>query len=103
MRSSAEVRRRQSSWERTAMSNLLKGKVALVTGGSRGLGAATAEALADHGADVAISYAVSAGKADAVVEKLKARGVRAIAIKSDQSDLASAKPLIDRVIAEFGR
>ncbi|NLS21056.1 SDR family oxidoreductase [Rhizobium sp. P40RR-XXII] len=85
------------------MSKMLKGKVALVTGGSRGLGAATAEALAEHGADVAISYAVSAEKADAVVQKLKEKGVRAIAIKSDQADLTSAKPLIDRVLAEFGR
>ncbi|MBB6222614.1 SDR family NAD(P)-dependent oxidoreductase [Rhizobium leguminosarum] len=85
------------------MSNLLKGKVALVTGGSRGLGAATAQALADQGADVAISYAASADKAAAVVEKIKAKGGRAIAVKSDQADLASAKPLIERVIAEFGK
>jgi NAD(P)-dependent dehydrogenase (short-subunit alcohol dehydrogenase family) len=89
--------------ERLNMSNILKGKVALVTGGSRGLGAATAEALADHGADVAISYAASADKAQAVVDKLKAKGVRAIAVQSDQADLTSAKPLIDRVIAEFGK
>ncbi|MEQ1407582.1 SDR family oxidoreductase [Neorhizobium sp. Rsf11] len=85
------------------MSNILKGKVALVTGGSRGLGATTAEALADHGADVAISYAASVDKAEAVVEKLRGKGVRAIAVKSDQADLASARPLIDRVLAEFGR
>jgi NAD(P)-dependent dehydrogenase (short-subunit alcohol dehydrogenase family) len=85
------------------MSNTLKGKVALVTGGSRGLGAATAEALAAHGADVAISYAASVDKAEAVVEKLRGKGVRAISVKSDQADLASAKPLIDRVLAEFGR
>ncbi|MBZ9604903.1 SDR family NAD(P)-dependent oxidoreductase [Phyllobacterium chamaecytisi] len=85
------------------MSNILKGKVALVTGGSRGLGATIAEAFADQGADVAISYVASAEKAEAVVEKLRAKGVRAIAIKSDQADLTSAKPLIDSVIAEFGK
>jgi NAD(P)-dependent dehydrogenase (short-subunit alcohol dehydrogenase family) len=85
------------------MSKSLKGKAVLITGGSRGLGAATAEAFADHGADVAISYVTSADKAKAVVEKLKAKGVRAIALKSDQADLASAKPLIDAVIAEFGK
>ncbi|MEE1613846.1 SDR family NAD(P)-dependent oxidoreductase [Microvirga sp. CF3016] len=85
------------------MSNILKGKVVLITGGSRGLGAATAEAFAAHGADVAISYAASADKAEAVVAKLKAKGARAIAIKSDQADLSSSKPLIDSVIAEFGK
>ncbi|USX16886.1 SDR family oxidoreductase [Oxalobacteraceae bacterium OTU3CAMAD1] len=85
------------------MLKTLTGKVALVTGGSRGLGAATAEALADQGADVAISYVSSAGKAEAVVEKLKAKGVRAIAIQSDQADMAAAKPLVDKVLAQFGK
>lgn len=85
------------------MSNVLKGKVALVTGGSRGLGAATAEALADQGADVAISYVASAEKAAAVVEKLKAKGVRALAIQSDQADTDAAKPLVDKVTAYFGK
>ncbi|MFZ1426681.1 MAG: SDR family oxidoreductase [Geminicoccaceae bacterium] len=85
------------------MSNMLKGKVALVTGGSRGLGAAAAEALADQGADVAISYVASAGKAEAVVLKLQAKGVRALAIRSDQADTAAARPLVDKVVAHFGR
>lgn len=85
------------------MSNILKGKVALVTGGSRGLGAATAAALADQGADVAISYVASAEKAEAVVEKLRAKGVRALAIQSDQADMTAAKPLVDKVIAYFGK
>ena len=85
------------------MSDILKGKVALVTGGSRGLGAATAEALADQGADVAISYVASADKAQAVADRLQAKGVRAIAIRSDQADMTAAKPLIDRVVAHFGK
>ncbi|MEV4782676.1 SDR family NAD(P)-dependent oxidoreductase [Burkholderia sp. LMU1-1-1.1] len=85
------------------MKQLLKGKVALVTGGSRGLGAVTAEALADEGADVAISYVASKEKADAVVARLQTKGVRAIAIRSDQADMAAAKPLIDQVMAHFGR
>ncbi|MCD2181973.1 SDR family NAD(P)-dependent oxidoreductase [Rhizobium sp. GN54] len=85
------------------MSNILKGKVALVTGGSRGLGAAVAEALADQGADVAISYVASADKAEAVVGKLKAKGVMALAIRSDQADMGAAKPLVETVAAHFGR
>jgi NAD(P)-dependent dehydrogenase (short-subunit alcohol dehydrogenase family) len=85
------------------MSKNLQGKVALVTGGSRGLGAAIAEALADQGADVAISYVASADKAEAVVAKLKAKGVRALAIRSDQADTAAAKPLVEKVVAHFGK
>jgi NAD(P)-dependent dehydrogenase (short-subunit alcohol dehydrogenase family) len=81
----------------------LKGKVALITGGSRGLGAATAEAFAELGADVAISYVASTGKAEAVVAKLKAKGVRAFAIQSDQADTAAARSLIDNVVEHFGK
>ncbi|MFC3229828.1 SDR family NAD(P)-dependent oxidoreductase [Marinibaculum pumilum] len=85
------------------MTGLLAGKAALVTGGSRGLGAATAEALAAKGADVAISYLSSADKAAAVVQKLEGMGVRALAVRSDQADLSAAGPLIEQVIAAFGR
>ncbi|MBI1291746.1 SDR family oxidoreductase [bacterium] len=86
-----------------AFADTLKGKAALVTGGARGLGAAIAGALADQGADVAISYVTSAAKAGAVVEALKAKGVRAFAIKSDQADLDAAKPLVEEVVAHFGK
>ncbi len=85
------------------MTGLLAGKAALVTGGSRGLGATTAEALAAQGADVAISYVSSADKAAAVVKKLEGMGVRALAVRSDQADLSAAGPLIEQVIAAFGR
>lgn len=85
------------------MEKTLNGKTVLVTGGSRGLGATLASAFADLGADVAISYATSAEKAVVVVEGLRAKGVRAIAVQSDQADLTSAKPLIDQVISEFGK
>lgn len=85
------------------MSKELMGKAALVTGGSRGLGAAIAESLADRGADVAISYVASAEKAEAVVGKLKAKGVRAIAVRSDQADMAAAKLLVETVLSQLGR
>lgn len=80
----------------------LKGKVALVTGGSRGLGAATALAFADQGADVAISYAASADKAEALVARLKEKGVRAIAIQADQGNTQEAPILINKVVETFG-
>ncbi len=67
------------------------------------MGAAIAEALAKEGADVAISYVASAEKARTVVEKLKARGVRALAVQSDQADMAAAKPLVEQVVAHFGK
>jgi NAD(P)-dependent dehydrogenase (short-subunit alcohol dehydrogenase family) len=85
------------------MSSELEGKVALVTGGSRGLGAAIAEELAGRGADVAISYATSADKAEIVVARLQAKRVRALAIRSDQADTAAAKPLVHKVVSHFGR
>ena len=85
------------------MASELRGKVALVTGGSRGLGAATAQALAALGADVAISYVTSEEKAQAVVAGLREQGVRALAIRSDQADMAAARLLVGRVLAHFGR
>ncbi len=85
------------------MPGSLEGKVALITGGSRGLGAVIARALADEGADVAISYVSSTDKADSVVRDLEAKGVRAAAFRSDLGDLSAARPLVNDVTTRFGR
>lgn len=81
----------------------LTGKVALVTGGSRGLGTAIAHALADEGADVAISYVASADKAREVERDLEGRGVRAAAFQADQTSPAESERLINAVVERFGR
>jgi 3-oxoacyl-[acyl-carrier protein] reductase len=85
------------------MTKKLTGKVALVTGGSRGIGAASARALADEGANVAISYVASADKAEAVVAELKAKGVQARAFKADQASSAEVNRLVQDVAKHFGR
>ncbi|WP_440089460.1 SDR family NAD(P)-dependent oxidoreductase [Streptosporangium sp. LJ11] len=84
------------------MNKPLTGKVALVTGGSRGLGAATVRLLAEQGADVAFTYVSSDERARAVVEEVRAKGAKAVAIKSDQADTSGAPALIDEVVASFG-
>ncbi|GGQ85772.1 SDR family NAD(P)-dependent oxidoreductase [Streptomyces flaveolus] len=84
------------------MSKPLTGKVALVTGGSRGLGAATVRLLAEEGADVAFTYVSSERQAQAVVDEVHGKGAKALAFKSDQADTSRAPALIDDVVAHFG-
>ncbi|MGN8549354.1 SDR family NAD(P)-dependent oxidoreductase [Bradyrhizobium sp. 13971] len=85
------------------MTKKLSGKVALVTGGSRGIGAASARALAAEGASVAISYVASPEKAEAVVAELKSKGVNARAYKADQASSSDVDQLVKTVAKDFGR
>ncbi|MDE1146008.1 MAG: SDR family oxidoreductase [Azospirillaceae bacterium] len=85
------------------MTKKLAGKVALVTGGSRGIGAATARALAHAGAAVAISYVASDAQAAAVVQDIQARGAQAAAFQADQADPGAVEKLVRAVFARFGR
>lgn len=78
------------------------GKVALVTGGSRGIGAAIARTLASRGAAVAVNYAGSASAADAIVEEITEAGGRAIAVQADVGDSGAATNLVEITIAELG-
>lgn len=81
----------------------LSDKVALVTGASRGIGAAIARRLAKDGAAVAISYVSSPDKANAVVAELESLGVKAKAYKADAADSAAVAALVQNVAKDFGR
>jgi len=85
------------------MTKILDGKVALVTGGSRGIGAAVVARLAEDGADVAFTYLRNADRAGDVVERVKSAGRRAMAVRADSADAAAVKDAVDQVAAEFGR
>ncbi|MGY2005756.1 SDR family NAD(P)-dependent oxidoreductase [Nocardia gipuzkoensis] len=80
----------------------LTGKVALVTGGSRGIGAAIARRLAAAGADVALTYQHAEGQAKTVVDAVETLGRRAVAIQADSADAAAVRAAVDRTASELG-
>ena len=85
------------------MSKTLEGKIALITGGSRGIGAAIAKRLAADGANVAITYTKGADAAASVVKEIERAGGRAIAIQADAADADASKAAVEKTVQAFGR
>jgi 3-oxoacyl-[acyl-carrier protein] reductase len=81
---------------------LLEGKVAIITGASRGIGSGIAKVFAQHGANVAFTYSSSAESAMALENELSAMGIKAKGYKSNAADFNEAQKLVDDVMAEFG-
>src|SRR5580704_8809478 len=88
---------------RTTRERPLSGKIALVTGGSRGIGAAIARRLAEDGASVAITYAKDAGAASAVVRAIEQGGGKAIAIRADAANAQAVTAAVEKTVATFGQ
>ena len=84
------------------MNHRLANKRALVTGGSRGIGAAIVRRLADEGAHVALTYVSNPAKADETVQAARAFGVKALAIQADSADAAAVEAAVEKTVSELG-
>jgi len=85
------------------MNRKLEGKIALITGGSRGIGAAIAKRLASDGAGVAITYSKGADAAASVVKEIERAGGKAIVIQADATDAQASKAAVEKTVATFGK
>ena len=85
------------------MPKQLEGKTALITGGSRGIGAAIAKRLAGDGANVAITYTKGADNAASVVKQVEEAGGKAVAIQADATDALAVEAAVEKAVATFGR
>jgi len=85
------------------MQKKLEGKIALITGGSRGIGAAIVKRLAADGANVAITYTKGADAAASVVKEIERAGGKAIAIQADAADADACKAAVEKTVATFGQ
>lgn len=84
------------------MTKILAGKAALVTGGSRGIGAGIVRRLADDGASVAFTYSSSGERAQALVAEMESRGAKVLAIKADSADPRAVKEAVEHTFKHFG-